>query len=296
MFHNTTTEDRAVLVEFEENQNELQTELRAMTTMDHQGYHPLQNSMYDVRTGQPGGPQLVQHTTVNITAEPPKDHIIWSLLCFVYLNPCCLGLAALIYSIKARDRKVARDLEGARHYGSTARQFNIAATVLVAIGILVSIIIIIVLFRQLHILFTSDCSAKQKFADDTTVVGYIPNNNESGYRQEVEHLEGWCRENNLCINVTKTKEMIVDFRRVRHPLLPLHIGGSVVEVVPTYRCVVESILGSCVTVWHGSCFTAEQKAPQRVVKAEQRTAGLSFSITMDIYTSTCRKRATCTST
>uniref|UniRef100_A0A3Q0RVS2 Uncharacterized protein n=1 Tax=Amphilophus citrinellus TaxID=61819 RepID=A0A3Q0RVS2_AMPCI len=106
--------------------------------------------MYDVRTGQPGGPQLVQHVTVNVTAEPPKDHIIWSLLCFVYLNPCCLGLAALIYSIKARDRKVARDLEGARHYGSTARQLNIAATILVAIGFLISIIIIIVLFRQLH--------------------------------------------------------------------------------------------------------------------------------------------------
>uniref|UniRef100_A0A3Q0RN86 Uncharacterized protein n=1 Tax=Amphilophus citrinellus TaxID=61819 RepID=A0A3Q0RN86_AMPCI len=107
-------------------------------------------TMYDVRTGQPGGPQLVQHVTVNVTAEPPKDHIIWSLLCFVYLNPCCLGLAALIYSIKARDRKVARDLEGARHYGSTARQLNIAATILVAIGFLISIIIIIVLFRQLH--------------------------------------------------------------------------------------------------------------------------------------------------
>ena len=42
------------------------------------------------------------------------------------------------------------------------------------------------------------------------------NNNESDYRQEVEHLEGWCRENNLCINVKKTKDMIVDFRRGRH--------------------------------------------------------------------------------
>ncbi|KAI4903352.1 hypothetical protein NFI96_000122 [Prochilodus magdalenae] len=44
-----------------------------------------------------------------------------------------------------------------------------------------------------------------KFADDTAVVGCITNCDESGYRQEVEHLEGWCRKNNLCINIKKTK-------------------------------------------------------------------------------------------
>ncbi|KAA8590281.1 hypothetical protein FQN60_014215, partial [Etheostoma spectabile] len=45
---------------------------------------------------------VIQHTTVNMTPEPPKDHIIWSLCCFLYSNPCCLGLAALIFSIKMR--------------------------------------------------------------------------------------------------------------------------------------------------------------------------------------------------
>ncbi len=50
--------------------------------------------------GQPGVATAVQYTTVNMPAELPKDHIIWSLLCFVYSNPCCLGLAALIFSIK----------------------------------------------------------------------------------------------------------------------------------------------------------------------------------------------------
>ncbi|XP_028440654.1 dispanin subfamily A member 2b-like [Perca flavescens] len=70
--------------------------------------------------GLPGGSTAIQYTTMNMTPEPPKDHIIWSL--------CCFGLAALIFSIKARDRKVAGDLEGARHYGSTARCLNIWAT------------------------------------------------------------------------------------------------------------------------------------------------------------------------
>ncbi|KAI3365725.1 hypothetical protein L3Q82_000691 [Scortum barcoo] len=188
----------------------------------------------------------------------------------------------------------------------------------------------------LFTLLTHDCSAIHpsclivKFADDTAVVGRIANNDESDYRQEVEHLEGWCRQNNLCINVKKTKEMIVDFRRGRHLPSPLYIGGTAVEVVSSfrylgvhisddltwskntsclirkahqrlyflrrlrraglgssvltsfYRCVVESVLSSCIIVWHGSCSAAEKKALQRVVKAAQRTVGRSLPTTTDM--------------
>uniref|UniRef100_A0A3B1IEK6 Reverse transcriptase domain-containing protein n=1 Tax=Astyanax mexicanus TaxID=7994 RepID=A0A3B1IEK6_ASTMX len=204
-----------------------------------------------------------------------------------------------------------------------------------------------VLSPLLFTLLTYDCSPLHpgchivKFADDTAVVGCITNRDESSYRQEVEHLEGWCRENNLCINVKKTKEMIVDFRRGQHAHLPLHIGGSAVEVVDSYRylgvhltsnltwsnntstlvrkahqrlyflrrlrraglgsvvltsfyrCVVESVVCSSINVWHGSCSAADRKALQRVVKAAQRIVGVSFPSTTDIYTSRCRKRATC---
>uniref|UniRef100_A0A669C9E1 Uncharacterized protein n=1 Tax=Oreochromis niloticus TaxID=8128 RepID=A0A669C9E1_ORENI len=102
--------------------------------------------------GLPGQPGVVQHTAVNITAgqqvitESPKDHIIWSLFSFVYANPFCLGLAALIYSIKARDRKMAGDVDGARYYGSTAQTFNIAATVL-AVPVFVTVIFLFYGFR-----------------------------------------------------------------------------------------------------------------------------------------------------
>ncbi|XP_028440653.1 dispanin subfamily A member 2b-like [Perca flavescens] len=112
--------------------------------------HPAENVPLEGRyDGLPGGSTVIQYTTVNMTPEPPKDHIIWSLCCFLYSNPCCLGLAALIFSIKARDRKVAGDLEGARHYGSTALCLNIWATVLVSISVLITIITTIVLIVQL---------------------------------------------------------------------------------------------------------------------------------------------------
>jgi hypothetical protein len=44
------------------------------------------------------------------------------------------------------------------------------------------------------------------------VVGLITNNDETAYREEVRVLGVWCQENNLTLNVNKTKEMMVDFR------------------------------------------------------------------------------------
>uniref|UniRef100_A0A3B4FKM3 Uncharacterized protein n=1 Tax=Pundamilia nyererei TaxID=303518 RepID=A0A3B4FKM3_9CICH len=123
-------------------------ELRAVRAMKPPAYVPMQARTYDGPSGQPGGSVLVQHTSVNIITEPPKDHFIWSLLCFAYSNPCCLGLAALIYSIKARDRKVAGDLESAQRHGFIARGLNIAATVLFVIVLMIFFIIISALFAN----------------------------------------------------------------------------------------------------------------------------------------------------
>ncbi len=194
-------------------------------------------------------------------------------------------------------------------------------------------------------LLTYDCSARHpschivKFADDTAVVGRITDNDESEYREEVEHLMQWCRGNNLCINVKKTKEMVVDFRRDRRPPPPLYIRGVAVEVVSSFRylgvyitedltwrtnttrlvrkahqrlyflrklrraglgssvlrsfyhCAVESVLCTCINVWHGSCTAAERKALQRVVGAAQRTVGSRLPTITDLYTARCRGRA-----
>ena len=45
------------------------------------------------------------------------------------------------------------------------------------------------------------------------VVGLITDNDETAYREEVRDLAVWCQENNLSLNVIKTKEMIVDYRK-----------------------------------------------------------------------------------
>merc|ERR1712082_280173 len=93
----------------------------------------------------------------------------------------------------------------------------------------------------LFTLLTHDCTPKHstnvfvKFADDTTVVGLIHNNDESSYRDEVSQLTTWCGDNNLILNVEKTKEVVVDFRRTHTQHPPLAINGAAVERVSSTK-------------------------------------------------------------
>ena len=87
-----------------------------------------------------------------------------------------------------------------------------------------------VLNPLMYSLFTHACMANSiKFADDTMVVGLITNNDESTYREEVSELALWCHDNNLSQHVSKTKELIVDFRKQRSEHTPIHINGIAVE-------------------------------------------------------------------
>uniref|UniRef100_A0A3B3SQS9 Alkylated DNA repair protein AlkB homologue 8 N-terminal domain-containing protein n=1 Tax=Paramormyrops kingsleyae TaxID=1676925 RepID=A0A3B3SQS9_9TELE len=74
-----------------------------------------------------------------------------------------------------------------------------------------------------------------KFADDTVVLGLISNDDESAYLKEVENLERWCQHNSLQLNVSKTKELIVAYRRQQGSYTPVHINGATVERVSTFR-------------------------------------------------------------
>ncbi|XP_064873187.1 uncharacterized protein LOC135571344 [Oncorhynchus nerka] len=91
-----------------------------------------------------------------------------------------------------------------------------------------------VLSPLLNSLFNHDCVAKHdsntiiKF-DDTTVVGLITYNDETAYREEVRGLAVWCQDNNLSLNVNKTKELLVDYMTRRAEQAPTNIDGTEVE-------------------------------------------------------------------
>jgi hypothetical protein len=73
------------------------------------------------------------------------------------------------------------------------------------------------------------------FVDDTTVVGLITDNDETAYREEVRDLAVWCQDNHLSLNVSKTKELIVDYRKRRAEQAPINIDGAEVEWVKRFK-------------------------------------------------------------
>ena len=99
-----------------------------------------------------------------------------------------------------------------------------------------------VLSPLLYNIYTHDCPISSnsnsiiKFADDTALIGLISKNNEQPYQSQVVELTEWCRANNLTMNVSKTKEMVVDFRRTKvGGFTPLKIGAETVERVPSFK-------------------------------------------------------------
>ena len=49
------------------------------------------------------------------------------------------------------------------------------------------------------------------------------------YREEVRDLTVWCKDNNLSLNVIKTNEMIVNYRKKRTEHIPILIDRAVSE-------------------------------------------------------------------
>ncbi len=148
-----------------------------------------------------------------------------------------------------------------------------------------------VLSPLLYSLYTHDCTATHssnvivKFADDTTVIGLITDNDETAYREEVSTLTKWCQENHLSLNIDKTKELVVDFRRQSREHTPISIDKTPVERVNSFK-----FLGVHITedlTWSAHTDAVLKKAHQRLFFLRRlRKFGMSPSILRSFYTCT----------
>ena len=154
-----------------------------------------------------------------------------------------------------------------------------------------------------------------KFADGTTVVGLITDNDETAYREEVRDLTVGCQDNNLSLNVIKTKE-ILDYRKRRTEHAPILIDGAVVEQVERFKFLDVHITkklswskhSKTEKIWHvssdpqkvlqlhhrehpdwyGNCSVSDHK---RVVRTAQYITGAKLPAIQDLYTRRCQRKA-----
>jgi hypothetical protein len=107
-----------------------------------------------------------------------------------------------------------------------------------------------------------------------------------------------CQDNNLSLNVSKTKELIVEYRKRRVKQAPINIDGAVVDrgrdfQVPWCPHHQQELLvkTSCITAWYGNCSGSDRKVLQRVVQTAQYNTGAKLPAIQDLYNWWCQKKA-----
>ena len=97
-----------------------------------------------------------------------------------------------------------------------------------------------VISPALYSIYTDSCRSSSsniniiKFADDTAIQGLL-NSTTDSYFNEIETFCKWCKDHSLHLNVSKTKEVIIDFRKKQNTHLAVKIDNQVVEQVDNYK-------------------------------------------------------------
>ncbi len=121
-------------------------------------------------------------------------------------------------------------------------------------------------------------------------IGLITDNDETAYRAEVSTVTKWCQENHLSLNIDKTKELVVDFRRQSREHTPITIDKTPVERVNSFK-----FLGVHITedlTWSAHTDAVLKKSHQRLFFLRQlRKFGMSPSILRSFHTCTVESKA-----
>jgi hypothetical protein len=74
-----------------------------------------------------------------------------------------------------------------------------------------------------------------KYVDDTTLAEVVPRNGKNQMQSAVSDVGKWSKNNKLQLNEDKCKEMIIDFKKVKHQLKIIIINSKELELVSSAK-------------------------------------------------------------
>ncbi|KAK1798195.1 hypothetical protein P4O66_000689 [Electrophorus voltai] len=122
-------------------------------------------------------------------------------------------------------------------------------------------------------------------------MGLISDNDERAYLEEIKHLENWCQENNLLLNVRPVLVPPYQFpgKEGSSASLPPQTPSKVLRNF--YTCSIESILMGNITVWFGNSTKQDRQALQRVVCSAEHITHTELPDLQTIYYKRCQTKA-----
>ena len=101
-------------------------------------------------------------------------------------------------------------------------------------------------------------------------------------KQHIGKKYNWCENNNLILNPSKTKEMIIDYRKKKEPITPIFINNECIEIVDSFKFLGTTI--SSDLKWHSNTKLILKKAHQRLYFLRQlKKFNLNKEIMVNFY-------------
>ncbi len=114
------------------------------------------------------------------------------------------------------------------------------------------------------------------------MIGLITVNDETAYREEVRTLTKWCQENHISLNIDKTKELVVDYRRQSREHTPITIDKTPVEQINSFKFLGVHITGDL--TWSAHTDAVLKKAHQHLFFLKRlRKFGTSPQILLHLH-------------
>lgn len=101
-----------------------------------------------------------------------------------------------------------------------------------------------------------------KYADDSVIVSLLQGSAHN-HGPVVDNFVKWCEDSHLHINITKTKDMAIDFRKNAKTPEPVTIKGQVIEQAQSHK-YLGTIIDSALN-FKENCKAVSRKGHQRPV-------------------------------